>query len=214
MSKLHPGADAFIANEWEERVGGRRRIMTIYLIKRGPRPDHHRAPYHPVVICDRKDMAKWEVGWTGDRAWLWSHCEPGTLGGGWLLERWEGLDLDYGGLVKGGTLPDGTHMGFFHKQRDRGYAPRTGDDKPVWLGYDETLQEPWTLLPGAVWWSAMPMSKALQEAGVVYPSDSFTQQRILDGRAMLDDEKAKRGGVYGTGTRICPEWWPKAEALP
>lgn len=172
--------------------------MTIYLIKRGPRPEHHRAPYHPVLICDRKDMAKWEAGWTGDRAWLWSHHDPNTLSGGWLIERWEGLDIDYGGLVKGGTLPDGAHMGFYHG--------RVKDDP--------NPQEPWILLPGAVWWSVKPMPPAVQEAGVVYPVDHFTQQRILDNRAMLDDEKAKRGGFYGSGTRICPKWWPKAEAKP
>ena len=45
--------------------------MSLYLIKRGPRPEHHKAPYHPVILCDRKRIAKWEAGWTGDRAWVW-----------------------------------------------------------------------------------------------------------------------------------------------
>ena len=42
----------------------------VYLIKRGPRPEHHRAPFHPVIVCGKRRVAKWQAGWTGDAAWV------------------------------------------------------------------------------------------------------------------------------------------------
>lgn len=129
---------------------------TIYLIKRGPRPEGHKPPFHPVVICATKAAAKWEAGWSGDRAWVWTR-EWGSAASGWLLERWEGLDIDYGHVVRGLTLPDGTEAAFAHGRE----------------------REPWTLLRGAVWWSARRMPAWLEEAGVIYPPDGFTQSRIL-----------------------------------
>jgi hypothetical protein len=150
----------------------------LWFIKRGPRPEHHRAPFHPAVICTRRYTAKWEAGWTGDRAWIWWHegKEPYT---GWLLERWQGLDIDYGGLVKCCKLPDGTQVGFFHRHRALGYD-RPGEKGATHLGYSEELQEPWSLLPGAVWWSDDPIPAWLVEAGVVLAEDDFTQQVIKE----------------------------------
>ncbi|MFA6046915.1 MAG: hypothetical protein WC718_18170 [Phycisphaerales bacterium] len=177
--------------------------MALYLIKRGPRPDYHRAPYHPVIVCADMTMADWEIGCTCQRATVWTH-DPRDLSTGWLLQRWRGLVIDYGGGVQHGCSPvEGVHGGYYH---DR-YA------------------EPWTLLPGAVWWTDKRMPAFLEAAGVVYPSDNFTQQDILD---WLADQRAERdyrkqlrqvaGGtvivgfsVSGFG-RAIPEWWSKSEA--
>lgn len=170
---------------------------TLYLIKRGPKPDYQKAPFHPVIICDLKRIAKWEAGWTGDRAWLWTH-EAHHDSSGWLLERWEGLDIDYGHIVRGGDLPDGTPLAFAHRRRDLGYE-HFEDGAHKWRGYSEDSQEPWTLLPGAIWWSESRMPEWIEASGVLYPPDHFSQQDILDNIA--DD------GIQGFG-RACPEWWP------
>ncbi|MCK5218681.1 hypothetical protein KAR10_04115 [bacterium] len=134
--------------------------MAIYLIKRGPRPDYHRAPFHPVIVCAKKYMAKREAGCTEDRAWLWSRESTKLNGEGFLLERWNGLDIDYGHLVREvGPMPDGTHTAFFHPHKKG---------------------EPWSLLDGAVWWDNKKMPPGFEKAGVVYPPDDFTQTRIID----------------------------------
>jgi hypothetical protein len=130
----------------------------VYLIKRGPKPSYHRAPFHPVIICAKRAVAKWEAGCTSDAAWVWSH-ERGARVGGWLLERWNGFDVDYGSVVHGIVMPDGTKAAFVH---------------------EHTGREPWPLLAGAVWWDNKRMPRWLRTAGAIYPPDEFTQQTILD----------------------------------
>lgn len=130
----------------------------VYLIKRGPREAYHRAPFHPVIICAKRRVAKWEAGWTGDAAWVWSH-ERGTGAGGWLLERWNGFDIAYGHVVRGVLMPDGTDAAFVHEHTNR---------------------EPWPLIAGAVWWDEKQIPAWLLEMGAIYAPDKFSQQRILD----------------------------------
>lgn len=151
--------------------------MTLFLIKRGPRPDHHNAPYHPVVIASLKRVAKWEAGWTGDAAWVWTH-DASSSAGGWLLERWAGLDIDYGHVVRAGRLPDGTEMAFVH---------------------ESTGREPWSLFAGAIWWGTKRMPTWLESRGCLYAPDAFSQQSILD--TLAND------GCSGFG-REGPDWWP------
>lgn len=153
-------------------------MSAVYLIKRGPKPGFHRAPYHPVIICAKKPVAKWEAGWTGDAAWLWSH-ERGVRGGGWLLERWNGFDVDYGHVVRGVAMPDGTPAAFVH---------------------ESTGREPWTLLEGAVWWDDKKMPGWMEAAGVIYPPDNFTRQRVLDTTA---------GDGSSGFSREWPDFWPE-----
>lgn len=149
----------------------------VYLIQRGERPDYHVAPFHPVIVCGKKRVAEWQAGWSGDGATVWSH-EPSSSGSGWLTERWCGFDIDYGHVVRVLKLPDGTFAGFVHDRN----AP------------------PWTLLRGAVWWDDRPMPAWLQQAGVIYPPDSFTRQRVLDNVA--DD------GSSGFRREIPGHWAP------
>lgn len=151
--------------------------MSLYLIKRGPRSPNHKAPFHPVVIASLKRVATWQAGWTGDAAWVWSH-DVSTGAGGWLIERWCGLDIDYGHSVKGGELPDGTPIGFAH---------------------ESTATEPWSLIAGAIWWSDKRMPGWLAQRGCLYAPDAFSQQSILD--QVADD------GVSGVHSER-PEWWP------
>lgn len=136
-----------------------RRIL--YLLKRGPKPPYHRAPFHPVIVCDQRAVATWEAGWTGDRSWMWEAArekEPYGIGGGWLLVKWEGLNIDYGHLIRGCTLPDGTDVGFHHRH---GRALAT-----------------WALLCGAVWWSSRPLPESLRKHGIIEAPDEFSLERI------------------------------------
>jgi hypothetical protein len=139
-----------------------RKARYLYLIKRCVRPDYHKAPYHPVILCDNKKVALWEAGDSTKRAWVWS-CEnvPNI---GWLLERWEGLDIDYGGLVKTVNLPDGHNAAFWHY---------LNNDDPV------IINEFRPLFVGATWWSLNDIPYWLKERGVVYPTDKFSQDNIV-----------------------------------
>lgn len=176
------------------------RINSIYLIKRGPRPEYHRAPFHPIVICDHLKIAKWEAGWTGEGATVWENCDVKYLSAGWLLGRWKGFDIDYGHVVRHLSLPDGTQSAFCHD--------RDG--------------EPWALLSGAVWWSERKLPPSLADRGVRYAPDSFTRNRILDhccphGTRWVGntERELKRGEiVYASsgGFNRADEWpdfWPE-----
>jgi len=153
---------------------------SLYLIKRGPRPEYHRAPFHPVIICDRKRVAEWEPGNTGDAAWVWEKMEWTDNGYGWLLCRWNGFDVDYGHVVHSITMPDRSVAGF-------------------WRDYESEYRVD-TLITGATWWSDKPMPEWLLRHGVKYPADTFTQQRILDFIA--------NDNCSGFG-RAVPKWWPE-----
>lgn len=155
-------------------------MKKLYLIKRGVRGSHHRAPYHGRIICDRKEIADWEAGWTGDFAWVWEKDDWGDNGYGWLIKRWAGLVVDYGHLVRHCELPDGTHVGF-------------------WRDYDAYPKGLKGIIDGATWWSDRPLPDFLAERGVWYPRDNFSQQRILD--AVAND------GVKGSGREI-PSHFP------
>jgi len=156
--------------------------FNVYLIKRGPRPRHHRAPYHPVIIYTLKHVAVWEAGSTSDRAWVWETERGDWYKYGWLLTRWNGFPIDYGFVVHSIDLPDGNPAAFW-----RPYQPTDGQ------GYIGDL------FAGAVWWSHREMPNWFAERGVVYPSDDFTQQNILDITA--------NDGCMGF-ERPQPEHWP------
>lgn len=157
----------------------------LYLIKRCERPAYHKAPYHRVIICDRKYVALWQAGDTGALAWVWS--SPNDPQYGWQIERWQGLDIDYGHVIHHVPLPDGTSTGFWH-----------------WNNIDHPHIAMFrSLFEGAVWWSDRKIPKWLEERGVIYPPDQFTRQRILDDIA--------NDGVSGfRGSRKEPSFWPPA----
>jgi hypothetical protein len=128
--------------------------MNLYLIKRGPRPDIHKMPYHQVIICASKKVAKWEAGYSSDQAWVWTREGHIDNGFGWLLERWNGLDIDYG-VVHNFELPDGTHAAYW----------RNNERWPE--GIQGQLEE-------AIWWSTKPIPAWLIERGVKLPDDEHS----------------------------------------
>lgn len=153
--------------------------MTIYMIQRpGGKPVwwDNSVPWHPVFITSRRDAAMWLAGYSGEGAWMWVKGE-GDEHAGWLLKRWNGLDIDYGHVVRGVKLPDGDVRAFDHRHE-----------------HPETF----ALQEGAVWWSPRRMPAWLRRAGTVYPSDRHTQQGILD--FFADD------GLSGFGRQI-PDFW-------
>lgn len=153
----------------------------LYLIKRGPRPEHRAAPYHPVIICTRLKVAQWETGGSDEGAWLWERYSYGDTGEGWLLSRWNGFIIDYNGVVHNITLPDGTHAAF-------------------WRDYEAWPEGVQDLLPGAVWWSRKPLPEWLAQRGVIAPPDTRSRTSIVD--AELDN------GLYGATRRDeWPAWW-------
>lgn len=154
----------------------------LWLIRRAPRPEHYHpdTPYHPVVICARRVVLEEERGWSGDGASVWWH-EAKEAGSGWLMQRWQGFDIDYGHTVRGLVLPDGTRAAFAH---DRDAAP-------------------WTLLPGAVFLDDRSMPAWLEALGAVYPPDERTRDRLIE--TILDESP------LGLGRRaFYPEHWPPA----
>lgn len=158
-------------------------IKNLYLIKRGERPTYHKAPFHPVIICTRKDVAIWQAGDTSAGAWVWVQAYRQHGGrSGWLLHRWNGLDIDYGHVVHSFALPDGIRAGFW-----RDY--QTEDEN--YIG---------NLLPGAIWWSTERMPDSYSQWGVVYPPDEFSQMCIV--------EDTLNDGMRGF-KRETPSFWPK-----
>lgn len=151
----------------------------LWLIKRGPGYGEHfheslvPDSVHPVVICTRKYMADWEAGWTGDGATVWVH-PASTGGGGWLMTRWNGFDIDYGHVVRGLDLPDGTRAGISHDG------------------------EPRSLLDGAVWWSPSRMPEWVSDSGVRYPTDKRSRGRIvgLAGDCVLSESRKQKERDY------------------
>lgn len=159
--------------------------MGLYLVSRGLRPGHHKAPFHPVILCTQKWFARWEAGDSTRPAWIWENDDVPEPRGGWLLVRWNGLDIDYGGLVKSVTLPDGTHGAF-------------------WRDYSHTdTSNVVSILNGAVWWTAKKrIPPYLAAKGVVYPPDEFSQDTIIRHEQEGDPMK------YTPWKKIQrPTWW-------
>jgi hypothetical protein len=159
--------------------------MNLYLIKRGPRPAYHNAPFHPVIICTRLDIARNEAGNSAAGAWIWERGSALDNGHGWLLTRWNGLDINYG-VVHNFTLPDGAHAAF-------------------WRDYEAWPEGVQDLLPGAVWWSRKKMPAWLEQRGVIHVPDTFSRTTVVD--AELDN------GLYGALRRDeWPAWWIEEDA--
>lgn len=146
----------------EATAGQAHHIESIALIRNGPRPDyyHPSVPHHPVLIVARKRVFEALKGWTGDGRSVWSH-EGMTESSGWFLERWNGLDIDYGPVVRSLILPDGTTGAFIH---DRNAAP-------------------WTLISGAVWMDDRYLPDWLEDRGVIYPPDAWTRRQVMNSLA-------------------------------
>lgn len=144
----------------------------LYLIKRGPKPAYHLAPFHPVVICDSQPMADEEVMGTSQGDTMWVQTDIKQLSHSWRLVRWQGLDIDYRPVVCYITLPDGRSSRMYEADVE-------------------------LLLPGAIWWSSKVMPKAAEKRGVIYAPDKFTQQRILDRHAGIEDERRMRMQLRG-----------------
>lgn len=133
-----------------------------------------------MIICTRVSEAKWQAGSTLDLAWVWEKYDS-SPSSGWSLEVWNGLQL-MGIMPNRYRFPDGTELDLMVHDR---------------------AKEPWTLLDGAVWWSNQKIPAWLQEKGVIYPPDSFTQERII-GNINNSRDGNDLEPVYP------PDFWPEA----
>lgn len=124
---------------------------SIYLIIRGAKPDHHNAPFHPVIICTRKHTAKWEAGHTEEGATVFENLSP-MDGGNWLLVRYKGYDIN-GGAARYHILFDGK------------------ESREVSNISNEVIQN-------AVWWSDNHPPKWIADIGVTYAKDDHTKKTI------------------------------------
>jgi hypothetical protein len=140
-------------------------------------PEYNKAPWHPVILCDDRLVAMWEAGWSGDGAWVWSN-ENARAVGGWLLTRWNGLEIDYGHVVRGMTLPDGAHAGFY----------RAHEIDP--------------LLRGAVWWSTRPLPQWWAAHGVIVAFDDFSRESVMRTERYVADDRDP-WGKKGITDKVC-----------
>ena len=102
-----------------------------------------------VQIFTKERDAKEAASGSAELAYIWLH-DYWDGGGGWLITRWNGLDIDYSPLVMSFKLPDDSVTGFVHK----------GNEKP------------WSLLFDAVWKSEQRMPKWLKDLGVKVVRDA------------------------------------------
>ena len=131
-----------------------------------------------VIVCGDKYSYMTQRGDSTDGFTCWEKAnEPSS---GFLLTRWKGLDIDYGGVIKAVKLPDGTEAAFVH----------------------DRSAEPWSLLNGATWWSIAKMPEWLQKLGVKYPDNKWIRNRIVEDSG--GPEQCVFGGDWSDKW---PEWW-------
>lgn len=162
-----------------------------YLIKRGPEKKYDQKPFHPIIICDRKKVMQTQVIWSGGHDWVWT-ANLWAVQAGWMLERWNGLIIEYGHVIRSFELPDGTWTGYHRPYELSEYQKRHSKDSNIKA-----------LFVDAIWWSDKRMPSKFSELGVVYPTDEVTRQRVLED--CTDD------GLRGVH-RTAPEFWTKAIA--
>lgn len=146
----------------EKRVSAAR---CLYLIRRGPRPVYYRAPWHQVIVCAERAVARQEAGCTADLSDVWT--KEADRSSGLLLLRWRGLDIDYGPIVRSMPLPDGSAGDISHARGE----------------------QPWTLLLSgqAVWWSLRRRAPVWLSGLVSTPTDSFSVERIRTCESDVDE---------------------------
>lgn len=125
------------------------------MIVRGPRPEHHKADFHDVIVCSRKHTAVWEAGDTHEGATVYVNMDPPN--GNWLLVRYKGYEIA-AFRPRYFTLFDGVESEAISKQ--------------------DYIKE--NHLKRAVWWSDELMPESMKQDGVGYATDDFSKRRIIE----------------------------------
>jgi hypothetical protein len=161
------------------------KARNFFLVIRGPKSEHHNAPFHPVILCTRRHTAQWESRPSSDGDTVLENMAPdASCWGNWLLVKYKGYDIDYGAVAHYFTLFDGANS------RDVSDSGRIE-----------------SLLNGATWWSYDEMPVFVRALGVKYPEDNFTKQVIWEdlGDCLLGQRKE-----YELRTKLDkmgrPEW--------
>ena len=122
------------------------KARALYFLDRGhERPESHRAPFYRYLIFTEERRADFHMEDSTLPGNLWYRSTAEVSGEGFLLLRWQGLIVNYKGLVRGGDLIGGGRMGFSHPHNGR---------------------EPWSLLSKAAWFSKHEIPRWLLDAGV------------------------------------------------
>jgi len=130
-------------------------MTAFYIVKRDE--THWRTATRPsVMLCTRRDVARWIAGATDEKSWIWE--SGGDDHAGLLLVRWQGLDIDYGHVVRLMELPDGDQRAFDHEAK----RPET-----------------WALFQQATWWSPRRMPAWVEKRGAKYPTEQKQFRAIL-----------------------------------
>lgn len=140
----------------------------LYLVVRGPKSEHHKAPYHSIIVCTRRHTAEWESEHTKDGHTVFVNLAPDSPAGNWLLVKYKGYSIDGNSYF---TLFDG--------QCTRELASHKNIDG---------------LLNQAVWWSYDQMPKWFIDKGVRFAEDDFTKRQIAQdfGLCLLPESVSRK----------------------
>jgi len=139
------------------------KAKNFYLVIRGKKSAHHKAPYHPIILCTRRHTADWESHRTSEGHTVIVCMAPDSLScSNWLVVKYKGYDIDYRTVTANFKLFDG--------KRTNEVSARSEIDK---------------YLKKAVWFSYDDMPDDLKNKGVKYAKDDFTKARIWEDTGTL-----------------------------
>lgn len=130
------------------------KARNLFLIIRGKQSEFHKAPFHQIILCTRKHVAKWEAGDVVKGATVIYNAMGNHEGANWFLAQYKGYGCDCNQYF---TLFDGV------------------DSRE--LTSTENIHK---LLKNATWWSYDEMPSWIERLGVKPPTDDFSKKQILD----------------------------------
>lgn len=143
-----------------------------YIIVRGRRSLHHKAPFHKIIVCTRKHTADWESHRTSEGHTLFVCLAPESITcANWLCVKYNGYDIDYRHVTANFKLYDGKNTQDItsHAEIER-------------------------MLKKAIWWSYDDMPEWFKDKGVKYAKDTFTKQVIWNdaGTVLMPESKSEK----------------------
>jgi hypothetical protein len=130
------------------------KAKSLYIIIRGEKSEFHNAPYHPIIVCSRKHVAKWESKDAHNGATVLYNAAGISESGNWFLGQYKGYGCESNRYL---TLFDGV-------------------DSRDFTNKERVERE---LLNGAVWWSYDECPRWMLDLGVKYPEDDFSKKVIM-----------------------------------
>lgn len=142
-----------------------------FIVVRGRKSVHHKAPFHKVIVCTRKHTADWESHRTSEGHTVFVCLAPDSLScANWLCIKYNGYDIDYRHVTANFKLYDGKETNEITSHLEIA-----------------------KMLNKAIWWSYDPMPDWFNGKGVKYAKDNFTKQRIWEdsGTVLMTESKSE-----------------------